>query len=166
MPEHLYTWGIDIGIKRVDIASIKGNEVGVHQISVQHDKGSDRADKLTRLQLALIPCMVQIFEQATPFSVWVEQPAGYSRNITLVCAYGSVLTALRLAMDKRSNFPVPIYSITPSRWKKGTVGHGNADKDQVKAWANEQGLTGDQDTLDSFCIARYGQDQTEPARAR
>jgi Holliday junction resolvasome RuvABC endonuclease subunit len=165
MPDHHYTWGIDIGIKRVDIATIKDDEVNLHQVQVVHDKGADRAEKLARLQLALIPSLIHIFDQETPFSVWVEQPAGFSRNITLVCAYGTVLTALRLAMANRSNFPVPIYSITPTRWKKGTVGKGNADKNDVYLWATSLGVDGGQDAIDAFCVAYYGARQTEAARA-
>lgn len=164
MTQHAYTWGVDIGIKRVDVATIGPGVVNLHQIGVEQPKNSDRADKLTRLQLALIPQFIDLYLKETPFSVWVEQPAGFARNITLVGAYSQVLVALRLAFAKRPPFPVPIYSVTPSQWKKAVVGHGDASKLQVAAWAEEHGIVGDQDAIDAYCVARHGEQATARAR--
>jgi len=55
------------------------------------------------------------------------------------------------------------------RWKKVIVGNGNASKDMIAAWVEEnhphvfKKADGLQDLLDAFCIALYGQQVIERA---
>jgi Holliday junction resolvasome RuvABC endonuclease subunit len=86
-----------------------------------------------------------------PAVVWVEMAAGRFRAPQLVYAIGVVQAALFEALG------VPVWTIPSGKWKRATVGVGNATKPQVRAWVDRLGVeVGSHDEADAVAIAVAG----------
>ncbi len=90
--------------------------------------------------------------------VFIEEPLignnrKYSMNVAMT--YGAVLSELAL-------LSVQVFSVNVQKWKAGTVGKGNATKDEVKNYiavvnSSYPALCGyDQDRIDAACIGLFG----------
>lgn len=104
--------------------------------------------------------------------VYIESPvvAG-ARNIqsTIKCsaAYGAVLAAVNSVHARVVEVPI-------SSWKVATTGNGHSSKDDVSAWLYRTHpdvhteCAGDQDLIDSHCIALFGEltERSSSPRAR
>ena len=89
--------------------------------------------------------------------VWVEAP--------LVAGVKNLQSSLKVAQST-GVVQAALYNVRQvavSSWKKHTVGSGNADKNGVREWVQENhpqvyALLGhSQDLIDAYCIARYGE---------
>ncbi len=94
--------------------------------------------------------------------VFVEEPlVGRSVRASLEVAmtYGAVLAALA---DMHNERRIEIHGANVRHWKKGTIGNGNAGKDEVRNYitginSSYPALCGhDQDRIDAACIGYYG----------
>jgi Holliday junction resolvasome RuvABC endonuclease subunit len=86
-----------------------------------------------------------------PHVIFVEQPVGKFTPPQLLYACGVVQAALFETLS------VPVWTVPSGRWKKATVGPGNATKLQVAAHAEAQGWEFEsQDEADAQCIAAAG----------
>lgn len=86
----------------------------------------------------------------------------------LVAGARNIRTALKMAMavgaivSGVTRYTFRCYLVPVSKWKKATIGIGNASKDQVALWLNQvypayAALCGaSQDLVDAACISRYG----------
>ncbi len=94
--------------------------------------------------------------------VFVEEPLiGNNRKYSLGIAmtYGAVLSALDEVED---TYPLKIFGVNVSEWKKQVIGKGNAGKDDVKNYITVVNsryaalCDGDQDQYDAACVGLYG----------
>ena len=143
--------GIDYGVRRVAFASPQASSYHVLDL---HSPG-DRAAELSALQLFTQTCV----EQTGAEYVLVEHPiVGASGNrltgVSLGMSAGALLVGAYLAGASAA-------LVTPSEWKKGTVGRGNADKTEVAGWLCVhhydifESCHDDQDLIDASCMALY-----------
>lgn len=138
-------WGADLGVRSVHLFCLDAP----HTVKVDIPKMSTRGLELRALRYGLA-------EVIDHDMVFVEEPplAG-RRNIRTFAALHQTY-ALVLSCTPEA------YSVEVSTWKKEVVGKGNATKDEVSIWLNEQlpdysALCGDDQNLaDAACIAVYG----------
>lgn len=142
-------WGIDLGVRSVHLAGMDGNEL-VYLETIE-----------TPLRVVRSLELAALGKRSTEFiapedDVFVEKPpmAGPKNLGTfgeLHQVYGTMLSHVG---GREANV---------MSWKKEVVGHGNATKDEVKAWLTEHHpgkaaqCRGNQNLVDAICIALYGQ---------
>lgn len=149
-------WGVDLGTRS---ASIVGLGETLHTASVTCAKNWDRYQELSWIARSVRSQVV------LGDTVFVEEPplAG-SRNVRTALQLAQVLGAILSGVGIEA-YPVPV-----SSWKKGTVGSGNATKEDVSDWLSEQhpgysaSCGDDQNLIDATCIALYGQQLLYRAR--
>jgi Holliday junction resolvasome RuvABC endonuclease subunit len=145
-----YVWGVDPAISRLAFAFA---DLGSEVIEVETLITASKATEGERL--GLFDRQVRIFARQLagsypPACVWVEQPSGRFRNLTLVYACGVAQAALFETLG------CPVWTIPSSTWKQRTVGSGNASKAEVMAWAERHATIDGQDEADAVAIARAG----------
>jgi Holliday junction resolvasome RuvABC endonuclease subunit len=148
-----YVWGVDPSTKLIAVAFARettaAGYIGTSSYTLpqrgQHGERlatfRDEIDYQTHmLRLSRPPCCV-----------WVEQPAGKfvapvsQMVVGILCA--TLFEVLRC----------PVWLIPPDKWKKPAVGKAGASKDEIAAWAREQGIEfGCQDEADAAGIAYAG----------
>jgi hypothetical protein len=148
------------------IAGIDYSSVAVHAVAIDEDSGA----YVGRLVADLECGPGDAFERARRVR-YLLPPAGYWRDnyaaigieetfsnrvgtaVTLARVQGAVLAVLPREM---LIMPLPANYRKPHGWKALTVGKTNASKEEVKAWALEQGMPPGlaQDFYDAYAIAR------------
>jgi Holliday junction resolvasome RuvABC endonuclease subunit len=144
-------WGVDVAVSHLSIAfaELDTERVGVRSLITGND--TREGERLGRLDRQLRIWGRQLAGEFPPHVIFVEQPSGRFRAPTLVYACGVVQAALFETLG------VPVWTIPSGRWKKATVGVGNATKPQVRAWVDTMGYDADsQDEADAICIAVAG----------
>lgn len=149
-----WCWAVDPHVSHLAFAFAElGGQERVHVERLIVDSGTRGGQRLGWLDR-----QVRIFANMTaanypPACVWVEQPSGRWRNLTLIYAVGVVQAAMF------ETLACPVWTIPPSTWKQRTVGRGNATKEQVQAWvaARAPGLgSPDEHLCDAFAMACAG----------
>lgn len=146
-----FVWGVDPALSRLAFAfaPVDGGPIVVETLTTANDATEGE-------RLGLLDRQVRIFARQRaaefpPAVVWVEQPSGRWRNLTLAYAVGVVQAAIFETLQ------VPVWTIPSSTWKQRTVGVGNATKAQVMAWVLMQGADfNGQDEADAYAIAHAG----------
>lgn len=151
-----YVWGVDVSTQRVAIA-FNGPILDVR--TVEFDSNIITGRRLHEVYFQVLISAKAWAAEFPPYFCWVEQPAAYGRPVEpqLMYAVGVTQAALYRALCDRFQFPVEVRTLPVGQWKKGAIGHGNADKAQVFTWAREQGYAGDsQDEADAWGVAWAG----------
>lgn len=147
----VHVWGVDPAVDRLAFAFARVDSSAIEVETVRTDSSATEGERLGWLDR-----QVRIFarQRAGEFPaacVWVEQPSGKFRNLTLAYAVGVIQAALFEVLG------CPVWTIPSSAWKQRTVGVGNASKEQVAAWVLEQGASvNGQDECDAYAIAAAG----------
>lgn len=146
-----WVWGIDPAVSRLAFAfaPVDGGSIEVETLHTATD--ATEGERLGLLDRQVRIAARQLAGSYPPAVVWVEQPSGRWRNLTLAYAVGVVQAALYEALQ------VPVWTIPASAWKLRTVGVGNATKPQAMAWVRRLGVEVDgQDEADAVGIAVAG----------
>jgi Holliday junction resolvasome RuvABC endonuclease subunit len=145
-----HVWGIDPGINKVAFAYTAGSLTWTETLVVP-EGDPQIAGKLRRLMLEVRSHARHQASYGVPDCVWVEQPSGQHRNLRLVYAVGVIIAAVYAATG------APVWEISPSAWKRPTVGRGQATKEEIWAWVEQRRIPiGNQDEADAACIALAG----------
>jgi Holliday junction resolvasome RuvABC endonuclease subunit len=155
----VFVWGIDPAVSRsaFAFAPVDGGPIVVETLNTATDATEGE-------RLGLLDRQVRIFARQRaaefpPAVVWVEQPSGRWRNLTLAYAAGVIQAALFETVG------VPTWTIPSSTWKQRSVGAGDASKAQVAAWVLKQGADfNGQDEADAYAIAHAGRAMVESGR--
>lgn len=125
----LVVWGVDVAVAHLAVAAAcEDGRVPAFSLSM-------RTKAKEGERLAFIFETVRDYAREVsrgvyaPTAIWVEQPSGRTVHPQLWYATGVIQAALFEATS------VPVWSIPPSAWKRGTVGKGNASKVEVAEWA-------------------------------
>jgi Holliday junction resolvasome RuvABC endonuclease subunit len=153
-----YVWGIDPAVSRLAFAfaDLDGERVEVETLHVGND--ATEGERLGLLDRQVRICARQLAGTYPPVAVWVEQPSGRFRNLTLTYAVGVLQAALF------ETLAVPVWTIPSSAWKLRTVGVGNAAKAQVMTWAERVATVDGQDEADAVAIAWAGRLMVDSGR--
>lgn len=149
MSEHV--WGVDVAMANLAFAFADTNSDHVDVETL-----ITRTTEREGARLGLLDRQVRIYARQAagrypPACAWVEQPSGRFPNPQLMYAAGVIQAALF------ETLACPVWSIPSGRWKRATVGVGNATKAQVRAWADARRFcVNDQDEADAICIAVAG----------
>lgn len=149
MTEHI--WGIDPALSHISFAfaDLQTDHVEVESL-ITHTEEREGA------RLGLLDRQVRTYARQTagrypPAAVWVEQPSGRFPNLQLYYCVGVIQAALFETLG------CPVWSMPSGRWKKATVGAGNATKDQVAEWVRGRRIEFDgQDEADAIAVALAG----------
>lgn len=128
-------YGIDPSTLRVSIAYVTDDgQRGVETRSFRTDLRD--GERLWHIYAETFGLCRQLHEIAPARLVLVEQPFG--RNVPPVSylAMGAIMMAATRVTD------APVQPIPPPTWKLRALGKGNASKDDVLAWARQQGYGG------------------------
>jgi Holliday junction resolvasome RuvABC endonuclease subunit len=147
-----WIWGIDPGINRCAFACAHAGSPWIDVETLTTSSNATEGERLGLLDRQLRIYGRQLAGRCPPAVIWVEQPSGRFQKPQLLYAVGVVQAALYEALE------VPVFSIPSSKWKRWSVGVGNASKEQVRAWAERttQGEVDDQDEADAIAIAYAG----------
>lgn len=145
-------WGVDVSTTRVAFASTNGRT-----LSAEISKLDGAARLAQAREEATYAARSFTVPDNDPLCVWVEQPTGKHPKPTLVQMVGVVSEAIYAALSTLYAHPVTIYPIAVASWKKAALGFGNADKDDVMAWAQMLWDPANQDEADALAIAFAGQ---------
>lgn len=137
--------GIDLGVRKLHISRSDDDALSIAV------KPTIRHHELIGLTKELIT------ELPVHTKAYVEEPvvAGV-RNLRTSLQMSQLMGALMVVLAEV--VPVPV-----SSWKRGTVGKGNATKDEVAKWLEEnhprshKAANGSQDLVDAACIRLYGE---------
>jgi hypothetical protein len=145
-------WGVDVSTKRLAVA-FHGRGVE----TVEFDKQLRHGARFHHIHQRTVEAPMGWRSEFPPFFVWVEAPTGPKISPPLLYAVGAVMAGLYWALEHCFPYPVEVRTISVGEWKKGSVGHGNASKAQVLAWARGQGYEGDsEDEADAWGVAHAG----------
>jgi Holliday junction resolvasome RuvABC endonuclease subunit len=137
--------GLDVSTRRIAIAAVT-DEVRRVQV-VELDARERGARRYMQARAAVRAAIEHKFRDATVFGV--EVPFTPHQNQALMGLAAVSLEAVQAAMPY-----AVVLDLNTGTWKKDTVGHGNATKDQVAAWALGLGYDGDdQDVCDAIGVA-------------
>lgn len=146
--------GVDIGYRKIAVAV--PSEKFVSHISMKNRPGVTRTQEVAELVdfLNLIPYI-------DGADVFLEAPvvAG-ARNIQSTIKVSQTSGIIWGAIAGRAR---EIQEVAVSSWKLGTLGRGNATKDEVAQWVDDNHKTmarlcsRNQDLYDATCIALYGE---------
>lgn len=150
-----YVWAIDPGIIRCAWAFVPTTgsyrDADVIRTRTSMVRTVERQGaRLGMLASSVRAAAIAQMDTYPPLCIWVEQPSGRFRNLTLVYAVGVVQAAAYEATG------VPVWTIPSAKWKEATVGVGNASKADVAAWVRELVEVGTQDEADAVAIALAG----------
>lgn len=133
-----------------------------HRIAFAKYKVPDKIKDRQQIAKSLFEDGLSFVSESYPDVVYIEEPvvAGKMnlRSSLLIAQICGVMMSVCAASGMEHVYLVPV-----SSWKKGSVGSGNADKQRVSTWLNENhpkiaSICGrDQDLIDAACIAIYGQ---------
>lgn len=146
-----YVWGIDPGIIRVAFAFAGVLDEDLLAVSETVPTLERDGRRFAILAKTVREAAAAWARELPPACVWVEQPSGRGRNLTLVYAAGVIQAAIAEATL------APVWTIPTTTWKLATVGHGHASKPDVAAWVAEFDVdVANQDEADAVAIALAG----------
>ena len=143
--------GIDYGVSRIAIAIPQTNEYHEYVLSP-----GDNNKALTVLFEIVQNVLVHTHAEV----VAIEAPIqGMSRNVRVGISLAMVAGAISVAAQQCGSH---VDIVPPASWKKTVLGVGNANKDQIKSYLeeNHKALYSNclsQDMVDATCIALYAQ---------
>ena len=147
--------GVDYGSRRIALSMPWRQPNGTTHIKSMVKKFPKCDDPLrdNTLEMVCFDIAWALWEW-TPDLIAVEYPIqGRSLNVQTTIRMSMMAGAIMSVSD------TPKVLITPSEWKKITVGRGNATKSEVSEWLSQQltaawrDTNGDQDLVDATCIA-------------
>lgn len=146
-----YIWGVDVSSLRISVG-VDGPVQWTASHAFERPVGAATGERLSLLYRDAGMFAGMLARRSPPDQVSVESPAmisGFGAEPILQYATGVVVAAFADALE------VPVWMVPVARWKKRSVGHGNATKDQVKRWALEEGFAPtSQDEADAAGVAR------------
>jgi Holliday junction resolvasome RuvABC endonuclease subunit len=141
-------WGIDLGVRSLYVARIDSGKLDLfcHNTLKIHKQPR-------YAELAILREWLGTF---LPTGGWYaeEPPLAGARNLQTFLHLGQVCGVVACC--------VPATLVPVTSWKKGTVGNGAASKELVARWLQRrhpafyEQCDGDQNLVDSTCIALYG----------
>jgi Holliday junction resolvasome RuvABC endonuclease subunit len=148
-PKMTSVWGIDLGVRSLYVAHITGKSIELFSHHSLRIHQQPRYVELSMLRAWL--------GQFSPTGSWYceEPPLAGARNLQTFLHLSQTSGVVACS--------VPACLVPVSSWKLGTVGHGNASKDDVARWLRAthptlfEACAGDQNLIDATCIALYGQ---------
>jgi len=146
-----FVWGVDVSLSLLafGFAAVESGDVQVESLVTRTTEREGARLGLLDRQLRIVPG--QVADCYPPACIFVEQASGRFRAPQLTYAVGVVQAALYEALG------VPVWSVPSSKWKRSTVGVGNATKPQVRAWVDRLGVEVEgQDEADAVAIACAG----------
>jgi hypothetical protein len=141
-------WGFDLGVRSLYAARIEGGSLDLFSCKLVIHK-QDRWEEL----YALAQWIKGLGIDGPSFIE--EPPLAGSRNLQTFLHLAQVSGVVSAAARPSTLVPV-------SSWKLGTIGRGNATKDQVADWLRARHASwyalcgGDQNSIDATCIGLYG----------
>jgi Holliday junction resolvasome RuvABC endonuclease subunit len=157
-----YVWGIDGKSTKLAIGwdgAERGSESWLFPTGLHDGERLAAIYQAARFEASVLA------ERYPPAYVFYEEVVLYSQRPApiLYQACGVIVAAVYEALRYVHPFPVTVAPIPTSDWKRRSVGHGHAKKDDVLLWARRDGYTGqDQDEADAWCIAVAGRRLLEP----
>jgi len=148
--------GIDLGIKKVAISYVEDTKL------VGTEAYESRSPMRTQQLMDLSDFVYESVHHYGAGLVVIEDTLiGNNRkySIQLSQTMGAVLAGLGLL---QSETPLDVLTVDNKKWKKGTVGNGNADKHAIRYWVDEcdpayaELCGGDQDRYDAAAVGLYG----------
>lgn len=138
--------GIDVSTKKIAFASIdQRGDIRVESVAIPKDTRAAR--RLQHVRMGSYSLALRMFSDACVIVVEVPWPGWELLSIAAVTTE-AVQSAVVGAVVCNEN---------AAEWKKGTVGHGNASKEQYIAHAQARGYLGDdEDFAAAVCMAEYG----------
>ena len=148
-------WGFDLGVRSFYAARLDGGDLSLYVFNTLRLRRHERWEELAILSDT-------VHDLNIDGHAYIEEPplAG-SRNLQTFLHLAQVSGVVSAAA--RPSILVPV-----SSWKLGTIGRGNATKEQVADWLRARHAdwhakcAGDQNCIDATCIAIYGLDQGRP----
>lgn len=149
MSEHV--WGVDVAVSRLAFAFADLDSENVQVRTLLTRTTETEGARLGLLDRQLRIYGGQLADSFPPACVWVEQPSGRYPSPQLSYVAGVIQAALFETLG------CPVWTVPSGKWKKQTLGHGNASKEQVMAWVLGRGFAPDgQDEADAICVAVAG----------
>lgn len=149
----MIAWGADIGFRRVSLAALDSAtntfEV-VRGVTAPADKVDD-ADNMALLQDVTIDLAHDLAERTgVPDRITVEVPTVVKNRANEKMHYAFALVTSALVATRFA----PVESIHVATWRKLTLGHGHASKQEALEWAARIGYEGvSHDDADALGIA-------------
>jgi Holliday junction resolvasome RuvABC endonuclease subunit len=150
-----YVWGVDVatghlafGFADADAERRFPTRVATLTMATTAREG----ERLAFIAKVLRRQSYMLARRFEPRVIFVEQPSGHFHNLQLCYVTGVVQATLAEAL------PCPVWTVPSSRWKRATIGPGNASKDDVRRWVHEnsQAMIESQDECDAYAIAEAG----------
>lgn len=150
--------GFDLNSNTVDVVLLDEDTMDAVWRRYRIDDGHadlKAFDRARRLRDAMPPRTA--WQDAGVVAIGIEH--GASRNFNSVAAQSRVEGALLACLPP----DIPVYMLMPASWKKLTLGHGRASKQDGAVWARHSIHWKDdrgfypQDAVDAACIARAAQ---------
>ncbi len=157
--------GIDLGIRKAAYAlwdaDGRDNHSELIQTGMREARPQHRALELEVIAEWAHETVYEIALAGHTY-VFIEEPLlGNNRkySLNLAMTFGAVLSELA---DLHNAERITIFGVNVQSWKKGTVGKGNAGKEEVRNYilginSSYPALCGhDQDRIDAACIGLFG----------
>lgn len=146
-----WSWGLDPSTRIPVVVAVQKTRFVVRRVPLPAVRGPVR---LPRLREEIRRATVGLLARCPPRRVAVEQPSGKYRNLPLVYAVGVTIEAVLSELPPG----IVVDTVPPSVWKLGTVGRGNAQKQDVASWCATLGFRGvTQDEADACALAIYAE---------
>lgn len=152
----MFDVGVDIGTHRVAWAAFSYGEAEVDSLDYSADKFRRQMSRESEL-MKLADGVAGVGDYALA-RLWIERPylSGVRANPTTTIGMAETVGAIRAVGPWAS-----VELVNPSTWKAQVVGHGFADKDQVRAWLIENvpeaaAQCQTEDEYDALGLAIYG----------
>ncbi len=146
-----FVWAVDVAVAHLAFAYAQHPTGPIDTTTLRLDTEFREGERLAMIDRRVRHYAARQAAVYPPAVVWLEQPTGAHPKPALMYAAGVVQAALF------AQLAVPVWTIPPASWKRNSVGHGNATKDQVAAWVYERGGRCDtQDQADAYAIAAAG----------
>lgn len=148
-----WIWGVDIAACRFDLAFVhRDGQYQTNAVACDESRPAQRLAQLFHSTRTFAKLMAQPFP---PLIVYVERPTGAHPNPALDHAAGVAQAAIYDGLSDVFRFPVDVLLVPTSTWKKAVLGHGNATKEAIYAWAAAHGYRGVQDGADALGVAAF-----------
>lgn len=153
-----YVWGVDVATTHLAFAFAETGSEWVWAQPLDLTSKLRDGPRLAHILDTVGAYAVDAMGDFPPAAIWVEQPFGSFVHPTLMFVTGVVTAALFRATG------APTWMISPSQWKRATVGKGNARKDAVEAWVRAAGYEpASEHEADATAIAYAGRALYEAA---
>lgn len=151
-----WCWGVDVATDHIAIGALSMH-TDCRAWTITIPQVSRGARRLTELRAALRTNLSEIGAGglttgqpawAWPTAVVVEMPLIVRPDFRLLGSTAVTMEVIQACRD------CPVLELPTTSWKLDVLGHGNASKDEIAAFAERLGYTGtSQDEADAVCIA-------------